>query len=486
MNEFSYKYVVLYILLIIGNSLTHEKITGILISFPEIIAVIYLLFTSKTEKAFFFHIVFTISCLAIPFSQITNPEESHYGLFNYSKLKLIGPVGVYHLIMFSFYIRTFRLKVTIPPNSVFYLLYKTIIFLGASGILIGIFGLLFFGYYIEYFVIYTSYILTLYLTSFVLIRLPFESFVTKLSKMLIELMIAAPIAALFVYLLGFTSQYGTEEVSIIIEVVYFSMALIFAYYHMRNFLLPILSFLITGFLLMDGGMGGKGILFMGIILILFLFMAFNKKATGYDIVKRRKNIQLALIPVLMFGFIKLTSYIENSEYNLFLYKLENVTLMVNVFQGIDGINLIPESPRVRIVEIMSIYNELFSNPFFLLFGKGYGSYFSDDFKLLANMDLINAYKDIEISNNKYGGVHDSFSSIPLANGLIGVFLVFRLVIKYIKMINHNFMAYAAIPWLAFTFYYNVQFGIIAMLLLYSSEFYLNLKDERCKKEDIIY
>lgn len=486
MNDFSYKYVVLYILLIIGNSLTHEKISGILISFPEIIVVIYLLFTSKTEKAFFFHIVFTISCLAIPFSQIINPEESHYGLFNYSKLKLIGPVGVYHLIMFSFYIKTFRLNVTIPSNSVFYLLYKTIIFLGSSGILLGIFGLLFFGYYVEYFVIYTSYILTLYMTAFVLIRLPVESFVNKLSKMLIELMIAAPIAALFVSLLGFTSQYGTAKVSIIIEIVYFSMALIFAYYHMRNFLLPILSFLITGFLLLDGGMGGKGILFMGIILIIFLFMAYDKKATGYDILQRRKKIQLALIPFFMFGFIKLTSYIENSEYNLFLYKLENVTLMVNVFQGIDGINLIPESPRVRIIEIMSIFNELFSNPFFLLFGKGYGSYFSDDFKLLANMDLFNAYKAFEISSNKYGGVHDSFSSIPLTNGLIGLFLVFRLVFKYIKMIKHNFMAYAAIPWLAFTFYYNVQFGMIAMLLLYSSEFYLNLKDERCRKEDFIY
>jgi hypothetical protein len=468
------------VLLIIGNSLTHEKITGILISFPEFLAVIYLLFTSKTEKAFFFHIVFTISCLAIPFSQIINPEESHFGLFNYSKLKLIGPVGVFHLIMISFYIRTFRLKVTIPQNSIFYLLYKTIIFLGFSGILLGILGLLFFGYYLEYFVLYSSYILTLYMTAFVLIRLPYELFVKKLFKMLIELMIAAPIAALFVNLLGFTSQYGSEEVSIIIEVVYFSMALIFAYYHMRNFLLPIISFFITGFLLIDGGMGGKGIVFMAIIIIIFLFMALNKESSGYNIKQRRKKIKLVLIPVLIFGFIKLTSYIENSEYNLFIYKLENITLMVNVFNGIEGINLIPESPRVRIVEIISIFNELFSNPFFLLFGKGYGSYFSDDFKLLANMDLINAYKSIEISSNKYGGVHDSFSSIPLANGLVGIILIVRLVIKYFKMIKHNFMAYAAIPWLAFTFYYNVQFGIVAMLLLFCSEFELKSNYEPYK------
>jgi hypothetical protein len=153
--------------------------------------------------------------------------------------------------------------------------------------------------------------------------------------------------------------------------------------------------------------------------------------------------------------------------------------MINVFDGIDGINLIPESPRVRIVEIMSIFNELFRNPIYLLFGKGYGSYFSDNFKLLANMDLINAYKAVEITNNKYGGVHDSFSSIPLANGLFGLTLIFRLTFKYIKMIKYNFMAYAAIPWLAFTFYYNVQFGIVAMLLLYCSEFYLNAKNEQC-------
>ncbi|MDN3671919.1 hypothetical protein QWY99_02410 [Flavobacterium branchiarum] len=478
MSEFSYRNIVLYILLIIGNSLTHEKITGILVSFPEIIAVVYFISKGNTEKAFFFHIVFTITCLAIPFSQITNPEDSHYGLFNYSKLKLIGPIGIYHIIMFSFFIRTLRLKVQVPFNSVFYSLYKTIIFIGVSGILLGIFGLIFLEYYVEYFVLYTSYILTLFFTAFVLIRMPFYSFVGKLYKMLLEVMIAAPIAALIVYILGFSSQYGADDVSILIEVVYFSMALIFSYYHLKNFFLPLFSFLLTGFFLMDGGMGGKGIIFMGVVLIMFLLTAFNKHTTGINIAKRKRALRFAMIPILIFVVIKFASYIEDSEYNLFLYKLENVTLLINVFQGFDGIYLIPESPRVRIIEIMSIFNELFSNPVYLLFGKGYGSYFSDDFRLLAGLDLVNAYKAVEISNNKYGGVHDSFSSIPLANGLIGLFLIFRLTIKYAKMIKHNFMAYAAIPWLAFTFYYNVQFGIIAMLLLFSSEFYLKSQNEQ--------
>ncbi|WP_294958181.1 hypothetical protein [uncultured Flavobacterium sp.] len=477
MSGFSYRNIILYILLIIGNSLTHEKITGIFVSFPEIITVIYFLFRGKTEKAFFFHIVFTITCLAIPFSQITNPEDSHYGLFNYSKLKLLGPIGVYHLIMFSFFIRTIRLKIQIPVKSTFYSLYKTIIYIGASGILIGVFGLIFMGYYVEYFILYTSYILTLFFTAFVLIRMPFFSFVSKLYKMLLETMIAAPIAALFVYIAGFTSQYGEDDISIIIEVVYFSMALIFAYYHLKSYILPLFSFLITVFLLMDGGMGGKGIIFMGVVLIMFILTAFNKNTTGIDIVKRKQRLRFMMIPIVLFVIIKFTSYIQDSEYNLFLYKLENVTLLVNVFQGLDGINLIPESPRVRIIEIMSIFNELFNNPIYLLFGKGYGSYFSDDFKLLSGLDLVNAYKAVEISNNKYGGVHDSFSSIPLANGLIGLFLIFRLTVKYAKMVKHNFMAYAAIPWLAFTFYYNVQFGIIAMFLLFSSEFYSKFKYE---------
>lgn len=469
MKEFSYKNIVFYTFLIIGNSLTHEKISGLCLSIPEILVVIYLLSKGKTENAFFFHLVFTITCLAIPFSQITNPDDAHYGLFNYSKLKILGPIGVFHIILFSFFIKTFRLKILIPSNSVFYLLHRTIVFLALSGIFFGVIGLLFLEYYFEYFIIYTSYILTLFLTSFLLIRIS-KKFITKLTKMLIEVMIAAPFAALVVYFLGYTSEYGGESISIIIEVVYFSMALVFTYYQFRQYLLPLLSFFATGFLLFDGGMGGKGILFMGIILILFILMIFNDKAIGYEIDKRKKYLRLLLIPISVFGIIKFTSYFQNSEYNLFLYKLENVTLLINLFQGYNGIYLIPESPRVRIIEVICIFNELISNPIYLLFGKGYGAYFSDKYQLLADMDLINAYKAIEISSNKYGGVHDSFSSIPLANGLIGIILIVRLIIKYISIIKNNFMAYAAIPWLAFTFYYNVQFGIVAMLLLFCSEF----------------
>lgn len=477
MKEFSYVNIVFYILLIVANSLTHEKLSGLLVSLPEIIIVVSLLLRNKIEKAFFWHLVFTITCLAIPFSQITNPEDAHYGLFNYSKLKLVGPVGVYHLILLLLFFKAFSLKISVSLQSLFYSLYKTIIYLAVSGIFLGIVGLIFFDYYFEYFILYTSYIITLFLTIFVLIRMPFTSFISTIYKMLLEVMMAAPIAALIVYLFGFTSQYGDEKISIILEVVYYSMALVFAYYHLKNYALPLFSFFITVFLLFDGGMGGKGIIFMGIVLVTFLLLLFNKNTTGFNIDKRKGYLKMALIPILLVFVVKFASYIENAEYNLFLYKLENVTLLINLFQGIEGIYLIPESPRVRIIEVMSIFNELFRNPIYLFFGKGYGSYFSDDFNLLANLNLTNAYKAIEINSNKYGGVHDSFSSIPLANGLFGTFLVSRLVYLYVKRIKTNFMAYAAIPWLAFTFYYNVQFGIVALLLLYSSEMLLYYKNE---------
>lgn len=468
MREFSYKNILLYTILIIANSVTHEKISGLFISLPQIVIVVFLLLKGKTDKAFLLHLVFTITCLAIPFSQIINPEESQYGLFNYSKLKLLGPVGVFHIIMLGFFMRTIRFKIKIPRNSIFYSLYKTIIFLGISGILVGIFGLVFLDYYLEYFILYTSYILTLFFTAFVLIRM---SFCFNLHKMLLEVLISAPIAAFLVFLLGFSSKYGGENISILIEVVYFSMALIFAYYHLKSYLLPLISFFFTSFFLLDGGMGGKGIIFMVCVLLIFLITSFNKNTTGINIQSRKRILRFAMVPLLSFSVFKFVSYIENSEYNLFLYKLENVTLLVNVFSGFNGLSLIPESPRVRIIEVLNIFRELLSNPFFLFFGKGYGSYFSDSYGLLGGADLINAYKAVEIRSDKYGGVHDSFSSIPLANGIIGLYLVFRLVIKYFKMIKHNFMAYSAIPWLAFTFYYNVQFGIVAMLLLFSAEFY---------------
>lgn len=477
MKEFSYLNVLLFILLIIGNSLTHEKIIGLFISLPQFIFILLLLFTNRLRKAFFWHLIFTVTCLAIPFSQITNPDDVQFGLFNYSKLKLLGPIGVYHVILLVFFLKSIRIKVSLPRNSLFYSLYKVIIYLGASGILFGLFGLIFFNYYLDYFILYSSYIITLFITIFVLIRMPFQSFLKQNFKMILEVMIAAPLAAIIVFLLGFNAEYAGEKISIILEVVYYSITLIFAYYHLKSYWLPILSFLATGFLLMDGGMGGKGIIFMALLLLLFLITAFRKLTANFNVKLRKRILLLCLVPIVLIATIKITTYFQSTDTGLFLNKIDSVLLLVNVFQGLDGFNLIPESPRVRLIEIVSIFHELFGNPIYLLFGKGYGAYYSDYLNLFSGLGMKNAYKPIELATKKYAGVHDSFSSIPLANGMIGLVLIFRLVIKYTKKIKYNFMAFAAIPWLGFTFYYNVQFGIVAVLLLYSSEKYLNYKYE---------
>jgi hypothetical protein len=473
MKEFSYLNIIFFIILIVGNSLTHEKITGLLISLPQFLLIFYLLLTNNLRKAFFWHLVFTITCLAIPFSQITNPDDVQFGLFNYSKLKLLGPIGVYHVVLLIFFLKSITLKVSLPRNSLFYSLYRVLIYLGASGILLGLIGLIFLDYYLDYFILYSSYIVTLFLTIFVLIRMPFQSFLEQNFKMILEVIIAAPLAAIVVFLLGFNAEYGGEEISIILEVVYYSITLIFSYYHLKSYWLPMLSFLATGFLLMDGGMGGKGIIFMVILLILFITTAFKKLNAGFNVKLRKRILLLSLLPIILIAIIKISSYFQNTEAGLFLYKVDSVLLLVNVFQGFNGINLIPESPRVRIIEIVSIFHELFRNPIYFLFGKGYGAYYYDYLNLFSGLEMKNAYKPIELVSKKYAGVHDSFSSIPLANGMIGLILIFRLVLKYTKKIKYNFMAFAAIPWLGFTFYYNVQFGIVAVLLLFSAEKYLN-------------
>ena len=84
-------HVIIYSILTFLTLLFHESTTSIFITVPQYIIVIYYLF-KDVEKAFKIHIIFSLTCLAIPYSSITDPGIS-YSLYNYSKLKAVGPIS---------------------------------------------------------------------------------------------------------------------------------------------------------------------------------------------------------------------------------------------------------------------------------------------------------------------------------------------------------------------------------------------------------
>ncbi len=475
-KEYSVKEILLYCLFVFLNLITHETKLALLVSIPQILFVIGLLILNRTEKAFFYHLIFTITCLAIPFSQITNPGESLYGLYNYSKLKIIGPLGYYHLVNFAIFLIALKRKLKVEKKSLFFSLIKVLFFLGATGIVFGIIGLLFFDYYLNHFVSYSVYILIILINAILLAKFHSEKFLNRIFRGIIAVLIASPIASIILKLIGKTMLYGNTSIPILNEVAYYSIFLIFAIYQFRNYVFPLIAVGISILLLIDGGMGGKGIIINALTVFVFLisaFMPYYRK--NYK--KRTNLVKAILFPCLLVFIVQIQSFFSNSENKLFIYKFESFILMFKAFKGLEYIDVIPASPRVRIISLINIFHDQIRNPIKLLFGSGYGAYFHDHYNLFEGMDLRSGFRKEEVLAGRYGRPHDTLVAVPLANGFFGLFLLLGVVYGYILRIKYNFLAFAVVPWLLLAFYFNSQFGVVGLIMLYASQKRLSLFKE---------
>ena len=69
-------------------------------------------------------------------------------------------------------------------------------------------------------------------------------------------------------------------------------------------------------------------------------------------------------------------------------------------------------------------------------------------------------------------------TVPLFNGMIGLFLVIKITWLYIKRINKNYLNGIIFYWLFLMFYYNTIFAMIGLFGLIGAEY--NLREEQYK------
>jgi hypothetical protein len=166
-------------------------------------------------------------------------------------------------------------------------------------------------------------------------------------------------------------------------------------------------------------------------------------------------------------------------------KARQALSLLNIFQMIshpETIYFISRSPYIRVAEFLNIFDNGMHNPFFLLFGRGYGGYFTDSLHLYySGIDL--GYGDYAAENillGKFARPHSVYPSALLANGLIGLLLLLSMGIKYLKRIKKNFLSFAAFLLFFNSFYFNPQVALTFTFILFSSEY--NFK----KNENIIH
>ncbi|WP_394494196.1 hypothetical protein [Shewanella sp. ENK2] len=411
-------------LLTIVNLIFHESPLGLIISVPQIIFMCFLLVTNKEyDKILYFHIMFVFTTLAIPYSQLTNPGEGSMDMYNYSRLKLLGPLAFSQLLLVGLIgygiLKNGIVRVSPKSKPLSYLL----IYFLLSGAVLSFYGLAFNEYSFIKMLTYFVYISVLVLT---LVSVLMLKNTEKIYQLLYSLLLMAPIASVSVYLLGFSSSYGSSTVPGMTEVAYFSPILIYKMISERKIsYLEVFSVLCCIYLASTGASGGKGI----IVILAVIVLSLITKVT----IKR-----ITVLSMLVLGFLLMllfVSYDELYEFNsLLLYKLESVWLLFNfIFSfNMDMLGILPMSPRVRVIELYLIFQENGKSIVYFLFGQGFGGWYQDTLGYFSGIDLSSAFSENEIRTGRFHSAHDFFAILPFFHGIFGVFFMGGIHLLCIK------------------------------------------------------
>lgn len=188
--------------------------------------------------------------------------------------------------------------------------------------------------------------------------------------------------------------------------------------------------------------------------------------------KRKKILLLTfglmLIPLI--GILALHSIeVLSSNSVLFKSKLNQTTGLLKFWEA-NWIQNMPLSPRVRIIEFISIFYEYFTKPWFLIFGKGYMGTITDHTGMLTAARFISgSYSMNQWTNGTFYGVHETLNILFLYNGLVGLLFYFYMI----KVVFTNFTINPWILiggfWFLMAYGFSVTmsaFGLTALLVGY--------------------
>lgn len=439
-----------------ANLILHESIFSLFLSIPQIVFIIYLVVSQKSyDRIVFYHMLFLFTTLAIPYSQLTNPGDVSAGLLNYSRLKLLGPIAVSQclllIILLYGVLKSPKMRVVKQQKPIIYL----ILYFFITGTVLSSFGLAFNDYSTVKMLTYFVYISVLLLTAIMVSLVDNTEYIKRL---VYSLLVTAPIAAVVVYFLGFSAEYGNSKIPGMTEVAYFSPILIYkVFIDKKTSFIELVSIICSLYLVTTGAPGGKGIIVIAFIVLLTVFSKVSMKTFIYICL-------LSIVTIVASTFL---TYEQIHNYNgLLLYKLESVYMLVKFIFDFDMrlINLLPMSPRVRVIELYLIVQQQSDNIIYFIFGQGYGGWYKDLYGYFSGIDLKSAFSPAEIQQNKFHSSHDFFTTLPFFHGALGVIFMGYVFLYYLKKVKDHYFYLSIFPFLM-SIYFNNQFGAFAIVVL---------------------
>lgn len=470
----------LFTLLSLLNILTLGTTINLVVTIPELLIVIAILFLDDNpQRAIILNSIFILTCVsALNAVGLVEDDSRYVVIYSYSRLKLIGPIGFSYVIWILILIKSLLRSSKLPKETLFYKLFKYLLFLFISGNIIGIFGFIidqnhsWFGFrqYNVYMII-TIIVLLCFLLNYS------PDFAKRCYRLVFPLFTGTIISTLIsFFFFGFTTSYGAYgDIILQPDILYYGIVLLLSFCFVKEkglILLLSLTYIMINF----SSPSGKSIIFIALGLAAFIIMLLSK--TNYPCIQnnKRKRMYGIFICILAICFVVVLIPKISIEGNLFAQKFHDVT---SLFSG--SLDKIDRSPYIRMATILNIIDNNINHPIYLLFGRGYGGYFVDSLHLFDAVKLDSgAFADEMIITGRYATAHDTFAVVPLLNGLFGLFLIFKICWLYIKKTKVNFLCFAAVIWLLFTFYYNTQYAMTGIFFLFASE-YIIQKDEHISR-----
>ncbi len=481
-------YVIVWLLVFLelANMLFVGSLLNLIIAFPEVIFVLFILFVKNDpKKALLWHVLFCLTGFDATFSD----EEPI--IYSYPEVKLFGPLTISYIVLGLIWIRVITNPIKIEvKQTLLFKFRKTMLILMLYGLIVGFLGILFDGYRFGDFITPFVYIFVGYIFLDILIRLYDKQFLEKSFGYAFCLLVASPIATFIsFFFLNLSVEYSIYETLITNEVFGFCpILMLFFVFKEKNNKLLLYTGLITYFICaFTAGRGGT-FLDIAACFAIIAYIVYAKKGLVRPLYRK---LLIVGIPFAVIGIVSYSQIMDVST-NLATVKISELFSMFQAMGTITSSGLdisgISESPYVRIAEVLNVLDNGLHNIFGLFFGYGYGGYYTDSTHLFEAVPLTGAFPQEYINSGRYGAAHSFMPTLLLYNGLIGLTMTSVLCFRYLKNIKYTPLAFAAFNLFFHSFYFNTSIIIGAAFILFAAEsriVYQNRITEQ-KNENTIY
>lgn len=448
------KYVLIYSIIYIFNIVLYGSPFNLIITIPSILYVLFLIFKGDLSRALFFHLIFIVTSVSHVAIGDFDGAITPYGYFS---LKLYGPLTISYLINILLFIQYLtKKKLRIDKTNHLHKLFLVFVYFAASGCGLGLIGMLFAGYSVNYFITYNVYIMNLIMlmTCMLCERTSYLQIKGKLH--LYYILKAGILSSFILFLLGSTMEYGGVNVVTRPDISSLSFLIIASLAPNSKQKTNVIYILLYLFILMLGGASGKDFIFIAISLLYVLYFYFRTNPVKAIVVAT-----LCTAPIL----IILNTGIEFNQ--LFNDKFSQFSSLLNIFNG--HLDEVARSPYIRIASMINIYSENLTNPIYFLLGRGYGGYFTDSLGLFSGIDLyLGAFSPEQINSGHFYSAHSSLAVIPLLHGFGGIAIIGIMIWRFVRLSKYDHCFLVVIPWILLMFYYNLLLAIICLFFIYSS------------------